>query len=698
MDYTFSKPQKSKVLSDHLNLGGKNPEGEEITLNSRYLIRNGRPWVPVMGEVHFSRLKREDWKRELLKMKAGGITVVSTYLFWIYHEEIEGEFDFSGDLDIRRFLEICQEVGLEAVIRIGPWAHGECRNGGFPDWLLGKGIPLRRNDAEYMKYVRIWYTKISEQVRGLFYKDGGPIVAVQLENELTDGAEHLAELKRLAASVGIVAPLYTVTGWNSAYGAKIPVDEVLPVFGGYSEAPWEDHTERLAPSPHFFFTGERNDSAIGTDVIAKKSDDGWQLPYERYPFATCELGGGIEVTHHRRPVISPMEPYAVSMIKIADGNNLPGYYMYHGGTNKIGKLSTFNESRATGYPNDYPILSYDFQAPIGEYGIVRRQYGLLNMLHLFIYDFGELIAPMSAVRGQVVERGDTESLRYAMRSDGESGFVFVNHFQRLTELKEVTDVRFKANDNLTFPEKGITVSGEICFFMPFGMKLGETVLEYAAAQPLCRDENTYFFAEIPNVEPEYKINGELIRSSDFEKNNVRIITLPFERAEKLRRLDGELYIGIDCNLYMEDGEPRAAENGNFSYLKWNGGTFEEHSVSVDFTEPEVIITPADEPEVESDYFYELQMGGERKITWSRVEVKGSEGFVRLSYVGDAAQLYADGKLVADDYFYGKVWTVPARLIYGKEAYFGYSELKDDCYLECDLKKKQIEFEKTGKFK
>lgn len=695
MDYIFNEAEKSEIISGHLNLGGKNPNGEEITLNSKYLIRNGKPWTPVMGEIHFSRLNREDWKTELLKMKAGGITVVSTYLFWIYHEETEGKIDFSGNLDIRSFIGLCAETGLEAVIRIGPWAHGECRNGGLPDWLLKKDFELRNNNAEYMAYARKWYTEIAKQVEGLFYKDGGPIVAIQLENELVDDAEHLAELKRLAAEVGMIAPLYTVTGWNSAFGAKIPVEEVLPVFGGYSEAPWERHKNKLEPSPHFFFNTMRNDSAIGTDLIAREKPDGWQLPYDRYPFATCELGGGIQVTHHRRPSVSPMEPYAVSMIKICDGNNLPGYYMYHGGTNKIGKLSTMNESRASGYPNDYPILSYDFQAPIGEFGIVRRQHGLLNMLHLFMQDFGEIIAPMNTALGQAVDRFDTESLRYAMRTDGESGFVFVNHYQRLTELADVRDVRFKIDEGLTFPEKGIDVSGEICFFMPFGMRLGDIILEYASAQPLCRDQNTYFFAQIPGIDAEYKIGGEIIKERAFEKNNIRIITFSFEQAQSLRRLDGNLYIGNGCNLYIENGEIKSAENGSYSYQKWNGKKFEEYSVNVPFNEPEISMEPVEKPDFEPEYLYELQMGGKRKISWYRLSVKGSEGFVKLSYIGDAAQLYADKKLVADDYFYGAEWTVPAKLLAGKEVYFGYSELRDDCYLECDLEEMIKNMEKTG---
>lgn len=693
MEYAFSKTEEHEILYNHLNLGGKSPDGGEISVCSKYLIRNGKPYIPVTGEIHFSRLNKSDWKAELLKMKAGGITVVSTYLFWIYHEEIEGEFDFSGDLDIREFAEICQEVGLELIIRIGPWAHGECRNGGFPDWLINKGIQLRDNNAKYMKYARIWYEKIAEQVKGLFYKDGGPIIAVQLENELTDGAEHLAELKKLAIECGMIAPLYTVTGWNSARGAKIPVDEVLPVFGGYSEAPWENHTNQLEPSPHFFFNTMRNDSAIGADLI-KSDDDDWALPYDRYPFATCELGGGIQVTHHRRPIISPLEPYSVSMIKLACGNNLPGYYMYHGGTNKIGKLSAFNESRATGYPNDYTVLSYDFQAPIGEYGIVRRQCGLLNMLHLFVQDFGGEFAPMNTALGAPVDKNDTKSLRYAMRWNGESGFVFVNHFERLRKLETVKDIEFKIDENLILPK--ITVSGEVCFFMPFRMEIGSSVLEYALSQPLCKHGNTYFFAEIDGITPEYKIDGEIIHDRDFKKNGVHIVTLPFSEAEKLRRLDGELYIGNNCDLYIEDGEIKSAQDGDFSYKKWNGRDFDEYKVSVDFTPFEAVSEPCGKPDFDMPYLYELQLGGERKITWYKLTVKGSQGYLNLQYIGDAAQLYADKKLAADDFFYGGDWLVPAKLLDGKEVYFACSELKNDCYLECDLEKIKAEIEENNK--
>ena len=669
MIYKFKEFKDEPLLINHLNMGGKNPKGEEINVTSRYFTRNGKPWIGVMGEFHFSRYSRENWHRELAKMKAGGITIVSTYLFWIYHEEIEGKMDFGGDNDIRAFIEECKDVGLDVVIRIGPWAHGECRNGGFPDWLLKKNYKLRDNNEEYLAVVKKWYQSIYNEVKGLFYKDGGNIIAVQIENEFVDNAEHLAKLKEIAVECGFIAPIYTVTGWNSASGAKIPVDEVMPVFGGYCEAPWENHMNRLSPSPHYFFNRMRNDSAIGTDLIAKTQSDGWQLPYERYPFATCELGGGIEVTHHRRPIIKPMDIYAVSLVKLGDGNNLVGYYMYHGGTNKIGELSTFNETKATGYPNDYPILSYDFQAPLSEYGEVREQYGLLNMLHMFVNDFGEEFAPMIAVdSANSVAVDDTNSLRYGMRTNGKSGFVFVNHYQRLTELADIENAVISA-ENVEFPP--IDVKGEVSFFMPFNMKMGDSVLEYATAQPLCKCDDTYFFAEIPNIKAEYK----------FSKGSANIVTVPFENAKYMRKLNGTVYIGGGCNLYEENGQIHSVEDGEYICQKWNGSEFETLTIVQSAKQSNVEITVVENAPFEPKYKEELCIGGERELTWKKINVDGGYGFAEIDYVGDVAQIYADGELVADDYYYGKTWRVPCKLLYGKECYMVISEMKDDFYKE-----------------
>ena len=108
-----------------------------------------------------------------------------------------------------------------------------------------------------MQEVESWYRIVAKQLDGLYFKDSGPMLAIQLEKEMPEDAEYLKKLKELAIKCGMEVPLYTVTGWNSTGGAKIPVDEVLPLFGGYCGAPWEQSTEELPPSTHYFFTGIR---------------------------------------------------------------------------------------------------------------------------------------------------------------------------------------------------------------------------------------------------------------------------------------------------------------------------------------------------------------------------------------------------------------------------------------------------------
>ena len=670
MTYTFAPYSPSVLLKNHLRMGGSNPAGERIDVTSLYLPRGGAPWLPVMGEFHFSRCDPDQWETELCKIKAGGVTLVATYLFWIYHEEERGRYDFTGSRDIGRFVRLCRKVGLEVVLRIGPWAHGECRNGGFPDWLLEQNIPLRCDDEAYLALVRQWYEVIYDQVRGLFYKDGGPIVAVQLENELVDNAGHLATLKRMAVEIGFDVPLYTVTGWNSVSGARIPVDEVLPVFAAYADAPWTPGNDPLPLSPHYVFDPTRNDSAVGADLMARVADDGWHLPYERYPYATCEIGPGQQSTYHRRVRISPMDAYAMTLVKLGCGNNLMGYYMYHGGTNGMGRHSTLQESRATGYPNDYPILDYDFDTALSQYGEPRPQYGLLNLLHLFVQDFGSLLAPMEFTAPRVSPApDDRHALRYAMRTDGRSGFVFVNHHQRHEVLEPVADAVLDTG-TVVFPP--VTVAGEVAFHFPFGLILGAQTLEWATAQLVCRQGQDYFFAAVPGIPPRYCLDGTTFAAPEGEvsvlqKGDVRIITLPLSQAVFLRKLDGQVYLGENCDLYSRDGQILAARPGSYSYRVWQDGRFVPHRVERPYHPAELTLTPCAEP-FTPPYAEELTLGGNAPRRWYRLHVSTDEGFVELTEPCDVEQIYADGQLAADHFDIGRPWRVPASLLFGRECY------------------------------
>ena len=142
-----SAPKETTLLA----MGGTDSRGNLWQVDNRSFLKNGKRFLPVMGEFHFSRYEPEDWEEELLKMRAGGVDIAATYVFWIHHEERQGEWDFTGCRDLRRFLEICRRIDMPVWLRIGPWAHGECRNGGFPDWVVSDPErKVRTNDPAYL--------------------------------------------------------------------------------------------------------------------------------------------------------------------------------------------------------------------------------------------------------------------------------------------------------------------------------------------------------------------------------------------------------------------------------------------------------------------------------------------------------------------------------------------------------------------
>ena len=209
-------------------------DGPPIRLTNRKVLQRGCAAIPVTGEMHFSRVPRDRWRRRLRQMKSGGVTAVASYVIWIHHQPAEDRIDFSGNRDVRAFVTLCEEVGLGVVLRIGPWVHGEVRNGGLPDWVQNSAARVRTNDPAYLRMVTGWFTAIAGEIRDLC-EMGNAILALQIENELYDQPEHLHALKDLAVRLGLVAPIYTATGWGSA---QLPAGELLPVFGGYPDGFW----------------------------------------------------------------------------------------------------------------------------------------------------------------------------------------------------------------------------------------------------------------------------------------------------------------------------------------------------------------------------------------------------------------------------------------------------------------------------
>lgn len=455
------------------------------------------------------------WESSLRKMKAGGLEIVSSYVIWIHHEEEKDIFRFDGCRNINQFLALCKKVGLLVFLRLGPFVHGEVRNGGLPDWLLEKekeGVMLRSNDEIYLKDVRRYWTQVFEQVREFLYEQGGPVIGVQIENEYghvgglwgEEGEAHIRTLTRIAEDIGFRVPYYTATGWGGAC-----IGDLIPVMGGYCEAPWDQRVTEIEPNPNFVFSHLRSDALIaGTKCVSD------EITYDesKFPFLTAELGGGIQISSHRRPVPRGKDIGAISLAKLGSGAALLGYYMYHGGSNPEGKLSTLQESSNSEFSNNLPEINYDFRAPIRQFGTISDAYREIKLLAYFLQDFGDDIAGLEAeILPEMVKPEDVHTLRLSYRHDSKHGFLFYNNYQRRQKMDAHDHVELCGicdGEDVRFP--AVTIEDGTYGFFPYRMKLGQAILKSALAAPLCKlhTKQGDIFVFYGDYEPQFSWEGK----------------------------------------------------------------------------------------------------------------------------------------------------------------------------------------------
>lgn len=624
-----------------------NSQTEHLGLTNHYFTKNGKPWYPVMGEFHFSRFNQWEWARELAKMKSGGVDIVASYVIWIHHEEEKGRWDFSGQRNLRKFIETCQEENLYFYLRIGPWAHGEVRNGGFPDWIQHGNFELRSDNPKYLAAVESYFHHIHEQVEGLFFKDGGPIIGVQIENEYghaggfrgEKGRQHMMTLKKMLTDIGFDTPFYTATGWG---GGVVIDEEMLPVFGGYVEAPWAQHTDALEANGNFVFSPIFNDPLIASDFqVEGVKFENYEFKIEGYPYLTAELGGGLQVTKMRRPHVTAKDTEVQAMVKLASGANLLGYYMYHGGTNPHGKLSTMEETKDTGSYTDVPTLTYDFQAPLGEFGIIHESYGALRKLHTFIHRFQDILARSQVQFAQplITDPEDLTSLRYSLRVDPEtnSGFAFINNYQRLREMtdKLVNFVIRTDSEVYQFPQL-ILKNGSVAI-LPFNLTVGNYTLKCANVSLLTViDETWIFYGDVPE-------QAEVI----FEKTPPQIIILTTQEADRLLVTKDSAYWS-EADLWMENGRLEASsEQEIVTVTDKISGTTKRAVLQTANSKIKYVLVDSSSDQAE----YRLLL--EQKLTEDTLDI-----LLEMNFAGDRAELYNEaGLLLADWYQIDGTWKV-----------------------------------------
>ena len=627
--------------------------GKPVTWDRHSLLIDGRRVCPVMGEVHYSRIPANEWRREVSKMREGGVTVLATYVFWNHIEEQEGVFDWNGQRDLRQFLEVCRQEGMPVVLRIGPFCHGEVRNGGIPDWMFQKGCRLRSQDKIFLQYVERLYRQIFTQVQGLQWKDGGPIIAAQFDNEYRGSGDYLMALKKIALQIGYDLPFYTRTGWPEL-SKPVPFGEMLPLYGDYADGFWDKDIKEGVGNYYkaFNFKAFRSSTAIGTDLLGKQEEK-VNKDDNDYPYFTCELGGGMVTAYHRRPFVYPEDAYSMALVKLGSGSNLLGYYMYHGGTNPEGKLHRLNEVQTSPGTanNDLPIVTYDFQAPLGEFGQTYPQYYMLRPLHLFLQDYGELLAPMEASfpANQDLKKGEDSALRWAVRTahSSEAGnaasaenaaFIFVNNYERFYQLSVKKNVVLEAA-GVKLPK--LTIPSGCMAIFPVNVD----GIRYATAQLVAKRNGKIYLMQVKGIPTTIALqNGKILKNLK-PKGTARPV---FQNIYLLSQEEAE-HFGLPI-VPSEKNNPvpfvKIKEAGLLRKIVKGRAKVAEAPTEDDWEQAAV---------------YKIDLShAEHSSLLGRGE--GSP-LLNINYRGDCARLYADGKLIADNFYYGRpffygLWRLP----------------------------------------
>ena len=459
LDTTATEARTDLPLPDAGGVGGGVAYG--VTHNG--WSRNGRPWYPVSGEFHYVRYPAyQRWGRELGKLRAAGLGVVSTYVFWNHHEQTQGSWDWTGRRDLGAFIAAAQQQGLLVWLRVGPYINAEATNGGLPSFALSGA---RTDDPGYLNLVGLYFDQIAAQVKGLFVKDGGPIVGIQLENEFQGDPAHITTLRQMCVDRGMVVPYYSVTA-NSDF----TLDTAIPLQGTYCYRGWEPEGDTTAVSGFIY----------GTDEWTANTDIGGAT-YNTldYPRGFCELGTGSPMSGTDRFLVEREYVVAASYDCLGRGANFLGYYMFHGGT------------QVAGLSGSWP-LTYDFQAPLGEFGQTRDSYRYYRRLHTFVTTCADDLVGTRISRDpvQIMDPTQTGRLRYIGRFDTEGrGFVFVNNTQRNVTMPVRDDMQIQISSpggTITLPVQALTMPADRTNLFPVMTDLNGVDLRWATVEPLAK--------------------------------------------------------------------------------------------------------------------------------------------------------------------------------------------------------------------
>ena len=305
-------------------------------------VLDGKPLQIISGELHYERIPREYWRDRLKKARALGLNTISTYVFWNVHEPQPGVYDFGGMHDVAAFVRMAQEEGLYVILRPGPYSCAEWDLGGFPAWLLADPeMVLRSSDEKFLAPAERWLKRLGAELAPLQVTRGGPIIAVQVENEYGSFGDDKNYLKRILAALrnaglGEVL-LYTADGGDELAAGTLPDIHAVVNFGPGDAKEEFAKLQKFRPG-HPMMSGEYwagwfdhwGEKHHDTDVAQQAQELDWILS----------------------------QGYSINL------------YMFHGGTS-FGFMNGANWDHKNYEPD---VTSYDYDSPVSESGALTKKY------------------------------------------------------------------------------------------------------------------------------------------------------------------------------------------------------------------------------------------------------------------------------------------------------------------------------------
>ncbi len=319
----------------------------DFTVGNKTFLLNGEPFVVKAAEVHYPRIPQAYWDHRIKMCKALGMNTLCIYVFWNIHEQREGQFDFTGNNDVAEFCRLAQKNGMYVIVRPGPYVCAEWEMGGLPWWLLKKkDIRLREQDPYFMERVKIFEQKVGEQLAPLTIQNGGPIIMVQVENEYGSYGEDKPYISAIRDCLrGIYGDKLTLfqCDWSSNF-EKNGLDDLV----------WTMNFGTGANIDHEF--ARLKELRPDAPLMCSEFWSGW---FDKWG-----------ANHETRPAKDMVD----GMDEMLSKNISFSLYMTHGGTS----FGHWAGANSPGFAPD--VTSYDYDAPINEYGGTTDKYFQLRKM------------------------------------------------------------------------------------------------------------------------------------------------------------------------------------------------------------------------------------------------------------------------------------------------------------------------------